>query len=852
MTTINVGSAYAIYGIRYDQFVSGVQAIETGYKRLIDLSRTPIQFPEVKPPPALPDQFKPTGGGRQASAAKESQQLADSQVRAARAAGDYAKALAIVDKELQQTSKDTVRYNNLLAQQATLQRQQASAAGPGGGRLSGMFGATTKAFGAIGVGLGVQQIVQGTAELAQLGTQVTRVTQSFEQLATKSGQSGAVLLAALRSASGGEIDDLNLKLAANRANLLGVADSADEFARLMAIARSRAQAMGTTTSDAFNDLVTGLGRGSPLILDNLGITVKLGEANEAYAKTLGKTAAQLTDTEKKQALINAVLAQSADQTAASSDSFAKLGTSVTNLQQSFAVLVASGLKPAAESFAILFDVAARGVAGLSGAAGKQFADEFLATSPAIKAAAESLKDYRAASNETRQANIRQAATVERARVAFEQHAREVADLAVREQQSGLNLGAAERLKALEQEAIQLQQLSAGLNTLIPQRDRDAQAAQAQALAASDAAKAKGEELEKTIASQRETAALADAQAQLDADSKAAADGLLAAGDQAAALAAKYFISADAAQFLIDKQKALAGPRVDPKREDSQFRPGELQGQAGDLRAQFLADQRAAAQAAYTARTAQQFALASPAERLKLEQQALARLKPGTAEYINQQTKVLQLQRQIAEQSDKRGTKIASTARKAVETEQRSLQKIQDDYADHYQRLTQMSDDYNLNRSRNEEDFQISQRRLLAEGRIKEAQLAKEDFDREQRRKREDFDRATGKSVADFAREHGGTAAVGPVPAAMIAAGRAAPVVPAAAAALAAAGQPSTAQPTVIKVDIPISVTMDGQQIATITGPLITQPLLDDLALQIGITTAGRPVGGQQTAFREIG
>ena len=45
-----------------------------------------------------------------------------------------------------------------------------------------------------------------------------------------------------------------------------------------------------------------------MILDNLGIVVNSTEANEEYAKSIGKAAYQLTDAEKKQALINKVIA----------------------------------------------------------------------------------------------------------------------------------------------------------------------------------------------------------------------------------------------------------------------------------------------------------------------------------------------------------------------------------------------------------------------------------------------------------------------------------------------------------------------------------------------------------------
>lgn len=62
-------------------------------------------------------------------------------------------------------------------------------------------------------------------------------------------------------------------------------------------------------TEALDDIVTGLGRGSAQILDNLGIVVNQTEAQEKYAQSVGKTVEQLSEVEKKQALVNAVVAQ---------------------------------------------------------------------------------------------------------------------------------------------------------------------------------------------------------------------------------------------------------------------------------------------------------------------------------------------------------------------------------------------------------------------------------------------------------------------------------------------------------------------------------------------------------------
>ena len=82
-----------------------------------------------------------------------------------------------------------------------------------------------------------------------------------------------------------------------------------------------------------------------------------------------------------------------------------------------------------------------------------------------------------------------------------------------------------------------------------------------------------EEIQKKIESQMAGAALADTQARLEADSRLAAQGLLGAGDQAAILAAKYGIAADAARFLIQQQQALANKAAMAEQRAGERNPG---------------------------------------------------------------------------------------------------------------------------------------------------------------------------------------------------------------------------------------------------------------------------------------
>jgi len=222
---------------------------------------------------------------------------------------------------------------------------------------SGGLGAMGKALGVAGLVAFGAQVGRVTIELAQLGAQSLALKGSFEQVAG-GADNARNLLEGLRSASAGMISDTDLMLAANRAMLLGVANSADEMSQLLQIAAVRGRAMGLSVTQAFNDIVTGLGRQSPLILDNLGITVDAARANEEYAASIGKTASALSETERKAALVNAVIKNSADLLSNAGDmsevdgsGFAQLNSAWTNFRTAIGESIAPFLDARAKEIA---------------------------------------------------------------------------------------------------------------------------------------------------------------------------------------------------------------------------------------------------------------------------------------------------------------------------------------------------------------------------------------------------------------------------------------------------------------------------------------------------------------------
>ncbi len=162
-------------------------------------------------------------------------------------------------------------------------------------------------------------------EFAQRGLQLQAIEASFVRLASGAKQSSSEMLSSMKTASRGMVSEFDLMKAANKAMLLGLPVTSAEMGTLTKAAVTIGKAMGQDATKSVDDLITALGRSSPMILDNLGITVKVGEANEIYAKKLGKTAEQLSDAEKKTAFYEEAMRKANDKTKELGDSTKTLG-----------------------------------------------------------------------------------------------------------------------------------------------------------------------------------------------------------------------------------------------------------------------------------------------------------------------------------------------------------------------------------------------------------------------------------------------------------------------------------------------------------------------------------------------
>ena len=199
------------------------------------------------------------------------------------------------------------------------------------------------------MGLGITQLVR----FAQEAARVKNMETAFNELS--GGVSNAdVSLQKLRQATNGTMSSFDLFQQANNAMILGVTKNSDEMAEMFDMAQRLGRALGRDTASSVESLITGIGRQSRLMLDNIGIIVKSDEAYQSYAKEIGKSVSNLSDAEKKQAFFNATLESARqklqslpEETLTTQDKFDQLSSSTDEL----AIAIGKSLDPVLSSAA---------------------------------------------------------------------------------------------------------------------------------------------------------------------------------------------------------------------------------------------------------------------------------------------------------------------------------------------------------------------------------------------------------------------------------------------------------------------------------------------------------------------
>lgn len=227
-----------------------------------------------------------------------------------------------INRELEEAADAAARMNDTLSRTRTGQTAMARAGVVQDYRtqrsVTGSRGAEGRDFAGLAQGGGGQGFVAAYATLAANIFAVTAAFQALsnaaktEQLAAGLDLVGARAGVALGITSKGlqQVTDYAIT-SADAMRAVAQASAAgfkgDEILRLGQVAKGASVALGRDLGDAMDRLIKGTIKLEPELLDELGIMTRLDDAVKQYADANGKAVSALTQTERRQAFLNAVL-----------------------------------------------------------------------------------------------------------------------------------------------------------------------------------------------------------------------------------------------------------------------------------------------------------------------------------------------------------------------------------------------------------------------------------------------------------------------------------------------------------------------------------------------------------------
>lgn len=212
-----------------------------------------------------------------------------------------------------------------------------------------------------------------------------------ELFASRTGVSMKLMTQNIQEATGGLVAFKEAAQAAAIGQAAGL--TADQMERLGKVAKNAGTILGRDVTDSFNRLTRGAIKAEPELLDELGIIVRIKDASEEYAKTIGKSASDLTTYEKSQAVVNAVLEQGEQK-------FGQVGNAVNQVAAFGAKFrdtfkdMAGPIADVANFFAGAFKDSILAVSAVFGILGVSIIRSIIPAGPALASTAEAAKQAR--------------------------------------------------------------------------------------------------------------------------------------------------------------------------------------------------------------------------------------------------------------------------------------------------------------------------------------------------------------------------------------------------------------------------------------------------------------------------
>lgn len=237
------------------------------------------------------------------------------------------------------------------------------------------------------------------------------------------GQNLPFLVESLKEITGAALSTAD----AMRAVAVGVSAgfSQTQLEGLTKVAKGASLALGRDMTDAMDRLVRGAAKLEPEILDELGIMVRLDEASENFATSIGKTANELTQFEKRMAFTNAIITQGEIKFGALAkvidpNPYDQLAATFDNLTKSAVNLFNTVLGPVIEVLGSNMLVLTGGIAALGGGVVRQMV-------PALTQGGQAMADLATEAANAGKANLKSLKSFQGAPKVFNELVDSVAD-----------------------------------------------------------------------------------------------------------------------------------------------------------------------------------------------------------------------------------------------------------------------------------------------------------------------------------------------------------------------------------------------------------------------------------------
>lgn len=256
--------------------------------------------------------------------------------------------LDLLDKKVEELRKDGKKATDELDDGLEKSGRQAKRTTQ---EVSGLNKAFNSLARRIAATFAIESIRRYTVEAVRLAGQMEGVEKAFQRIGNQT------LLNKLREATKGTVDDLQLMQQAVRADNFQI--PLESLASLFEFARRRAKETGEEVDFLVNSIIAGIGRKSPLILDNLGISaVRLRKE----LKGVGVEAADVGEiSEIIGRIAQEEMEKMGDEVETTKDQTDRLNASLTNLQIAIGERLTPAINKSAKSLADFFDEATKGV-----------------------------------------------------------------------------------------------------------------------------------------------------------------------------------------------------------------------------------------------------------------------------------------------------------------------------------------------------------------------------------------------------------------------------------------------------------------------------------------------------------